>query len=42
MVTVGYCIASFLAGALSAFVTGLLVASYRRDWIILNARKKLF
>jgi len=38
---VGYCIASFIAGALCALVVGLVVADRKREWIIRNARERL-
>lgn len=41
MIVVGYCIASFLAGALTALLVGLFIAGRKREWIIRNAREKL-
>lgn len=37
---IGYCIASFLVGALCALLIGLFVASRMREWIIRNARER--
>lgn len=38
---IGYCIASFLSGALCALLIGLFIAGRKREWIIRNAREKL-
>jgi hypothetical protein len=41
VVTIGYCIASFLGGALFALIIGLLIAGARREWIISEAKRRL-
>lgn len=42
MIIAGYCLASFLAGALTALLVGLFIAGLKRNWIIEQSRKRFW